>query len=260
MWTTTFYIGLMIERKPGALEFLSGGWEVRGGWGLADAVRLTSAAGATGPRKLDISYPTNEFTKLVKMWDKYDPDTMGVIVRYIKRCVPPVVVRFALSRKGLLIVSLCVVRRSRSTCEKERNPNRPRREASSAQSPARCDPTSPSSPALPPKGDLLTSLLPSPPISFLWPAHFLHSPLPNPQHRRTTPTLHSLRPPTPTQSLTARPRSSVLPRSSPKAPSRSRACRRSSNRLRTRRKRLWQRRRWRYRRRERWRLRETCVA
>ena len=160
VWTTTFYIGLMIERKPGALEFLSGGWEVRGGWGLADAVRLTSAAGATGPRKLDISYPTNEFTKLVKMWDKYDPDTMGVIVRYIKRCVPPVVVRFALSRKGLLIVSLCVVRRSRSTCEKERNPNRPRREASSAQSPARCDPTSPSSPALPPKGDLLTSLLP----------------------------------------------------------------------------------------------------
>jgi poly(A) polymerase Pap1 len=40
-----------------------------------------------GPRKLDISYPTNEFTKLVKMWDKYDADTMGVIVRYIKRYV-----------------------------------------------------------------------------------------------------------------------------------------------------------------------------
>lgn len=43
--------------------------------------------GSNAPRKLDISYPTNEFTKLVKMWDKYDPDTMGVIVRYIKSCV-----------------------------------------------------------------------------------------------------------------------------------------------------------------------------
>ncbi|KAK4057582.1 polynucleotide adenylyltransferase [Microbotryomycetes sp. JL221] len=60
--TTTFYIGLMIERKPA-----TGG----------------------GPRKLDISYPTNEFTKLVKMWDKYDPETMGVIVRYIKSSALP---------------------------------------------------------------------------------------------------------------------------------------------------------------------------
>ncbi|GAA5857214.1 hypothetical protein JCM8547_009376 [Rhodosporidiobolus lusitaniae] len=62
VWTTTFYIGLQIERKP---------------------------VGASGPRKLDISYPTNEFTKLVKMWDKYDADTMGVIVRYIKGSALP---------------------------------------------------------------------------------------------------------------------------------------------------------------------------
>ncbi|GAA6001779.1 hypothetical protein JCM10207_002316 [Rhodosporidiobolus poonsookiae] len=62
VWTTTFYIGLQIERKP---------------------------AGAQGPRKLDISYPTNEFTKLVKMWDKYDADSMGVIVRYIKSSALP---------------------------------------------------------------------------------------------------------------------------------------------------------------------------
>ncbi|ORY69322.1 Nucleotidyltransferase, class I, C-terminal-like protein [Leucosporidium creatinivorum] len=62
VWTTTFYIGLMIERKP---------------------------PGANGPRKLDISYPTNEFTKLVKMWDKYEPETMGVIVRYIKSTALP---------------------------------------------------------------------------------------------------------------------------------------------------------------------------
>ncbi|GAA5915933.1 hypothetical protein JCM8208_003669 [Rhodotorula glutinis] len=61
--TTTFYIGLQIERRP--------------------------AAGAQGPRKLDISYPTNEFTKLVKMWDSYDAETMGVIVRYIKSSALP---------------------------------------------------------------------------------------------------------------------------------------------------------------------------
>lgn len=44
-----------------------------------------AAAGAGGPRKLDISYPTNEFTKLVKTWDQYDAERMGVIVRYIKK-------------------------------------------------------------------------------------------------------------------------------------------------------------------------------
>ncbi|KDE09808.1 poly(A) polymerase [Microbotryum lychnidis-dioicae p1A1 Lamole] len=60
VYTTTFYIGLMIEKKPGS-----------------------------GPRKLDISYPTTEFTKLVKMWDKYDESTMGIIVRYIKASALP---------------------------------------------------------------------------------------------------------------------------------------------------------------------------
>ncbi|KAK4698596.1 poly(A) polymerase, partial [Phenoliferia sp. Uapishka_3] len=58
VWTTTFFIGLVIDRNPGA--------------------------SAKAPKKLDISYPTNEFTKLVKMWDKYDPNSMGVMVRYMK--------------------------------------------------------------------------------------------------------------------------------------------------------------------------------
>ncbi|KAI5123418.1 hypothetical protein M0805_006123 [Coniferiporia weirii] len=55
--TTTFYIGLAIEPKQ---------------------------PGATGPRRLDISYPTTEFTKLVKVWEKYDESSMGIIVRHIK--------------------------------------------------------------------------------------------------------------------------------------------------------------------------------
>ena len=38
-----------------------------------------------GPRRLDISYPTTEFSKLVKMWEKFDEDKMGLVVRNIKR-------------------------------------------------------------------------------------------------------------------------------------------------------------------------------
>ncbi|KAG1864590.1 Poly(A) polymerase central domain-containing protein [Suillus tomentosus] len=60
--STTFYIGLLIEPKP---------------------------LGAVGPRRLDISYPTTEFTKLVKMWEKYDEDTMGIVVRNIKSSALP---------------------------------------------------------------------------------------------------------------------------------------------------------------------------
>jgi poly(A) polymerase len=55
--TTTFYVGLAIEPKQ---------------------------PGAVGPRRLDISYPTTEFTKLVKMWEKFDETTMGIVVRNIK--------------------------------------------------------------------------------------------------------------------------------------------------------------------------------
>lgn len=57
IWTTTFFIGLCIEPRQ---------------------------ADVTGPRKLDISYPTNEFTRLVKQWEPYDEKSMGIVVRHIK--------------------------------------------------------------------------------------------------------------------------------------------------------------------------------
>lgn len=57
VYTTTFYIGLQIEPKQ---------------------------AGATGPRKLDISYPTTEFTKTTKGWEGFDEKKMGIVVRHIK--------------------------------------------------------------------------------------------------------------------------------------------------------------------------------
>ncbi|KAF7789337.1 hypothetical protein EIP86_000281 [Pleurotus ostreatoroseus] len=66
VYSTTFYIGLAIEPKQQTHFSIS-------------------EAGSTGPRRLDISYPTSEFTKLVKMWEKYEEASMGIIVKHIKR-------------------------------------------------------------------------------------------------------------------------------------------------------------------------------
>ncbi|CDO73813.1 hypothetical protein BN946_scf185015.g142 [Trametes cinnabarina] len=60
VYTSSYFIGLSIKPKE---------------------------AGATGPRKLDISYPTTEFYKMVKMWDKFDESSMNIIVRHIKQFV-----------------------------------------------------------------------------------------------------------------------------------------------------------------------------
>ncbi|WAQ84498.1 hypothetical protein PtA15_5A68 [Puccinia triticina] len=57
VYTSSFFIGLLVQPKP---------------------------AGHTGPRKLDISYPVGEFTRMVKQWEGYAEDSMGIIVRYIK--------------------------------------------------------------------------------------------------------------------------------------------------------------------------------
>ncbi|RKO87181.1 Poly(A) polymerase central domain-containing protein, partial [Blyttiomyces helicus] len=58
--TTTFYIGLQIKAKePG------------------------SAAG----RKLVISWPLSDFIGLVKSWDHYVKESMGIVVQYVKRYV-----------------------------------------------------------------------------------------------------------------------------------------------------------------------------
>lgn len=37
------------------------------------------------PRTLDLSWPTKDFTNLVKNWEHYNERTMGVVVKYIKR-------------------------------------------------------------------------------------------------------------------------------------------------------------------------------
>ncbi|KAH6914722.1 polymerase [Coprinopsis sp. MPI-PUGE-AT-0042] len=62
VYTSSFYIGLAIQPKP---------------------------PGSVGPRRLDISYPTTDFSKLVKMWDKFDDDKMCLVVRHIKSSALP---------------------------------------------------------------------------------------------------------------------------------------------------------------------------
>lgn len=79
VYSTTFYIGLAIEPKPrellpGILDFLISAY-----W--LDCFK----AGVVGPRKLDISYPTTEFIKLVKVWEHFNETTMGIVVRHIRR-------------------------------------------------------------------------------------------------------------------------------------------------------------------------------
>ncbi|KAJ3197264.1 polynucleotide adenylyltransferase [Irineochytrium annulatum] len=63
VYTSTFYIGLQIAPKD---------------------------ASSNAPRKLDITWPTQEFVKVVKMWEQYDQSTMGIVVQYIKSSsLPP---------------------------------------------------------------------------------------------------------------------------------------------------------------------------
>lgn len=59
IWTTTFFIGLQVEPR-------------------------SASAPPGAPRRLDISYPTTEFTRMVKQWEQFDDSSMGIVVRHIK--------------------------------------------------------------------------------------------------------------------------------------------------------------------------------
>ncbi|CAG8705054.1 7997_t:CDS:10 [Dentiscutata erythropus] len=63
IYTTTFYVGLDISRRD---------------------------PGTKAPRQLNISWPTQEFIKLVKVWDKYDEKSMGIHIKHVKSSeLPP---------------------------------------------------------------------------------------------------------------------------------------------------------------------------
>ena len=46
---------------------------------------LLNKAGSRGPRRLDLSWPAIDFTKMVKSWDEFDETKMGIIIRHVKR-------------------------------------------------------------------------------------------------------------------------------------------------------------------------------
>ncbi|KAF9171586.1 polynucleotide adenylyltransferase [Mortierella sp. AD011] len=62
MYTSIYYIGLCIPARE---------------------------AGSTGHRKLDLFRPKEEFTEIVKSWDKYDAQSMGIVVQHIHRSALP---------------------------------------------------------------------------------------------------------------------------------------------------------------------------
>ncbi|RUS32585.1 hypothetical protein BC938DRAFT_475022 [Jimgerdemannia flammicorona] len=81
VFSTSFWIGIAVEKKRGALGFSSGA-------GLGGA--LVGLDGGTGQRKLDLSWPTDEFTKAVKTWDRFDESSMVLVVSYLKvNDIPP---------------------------------------------------------------------------------------------------------------------------------------------------------------------------
>ncbi|KAF9432642.1 polynucleotide adenylyltransferase [Entomortierella beljakovae] len=47
-------------------------------------------AGSTGHRKMDLYRPKEDFTEIVKSWDKYDENSMGIVVKHIlSSALPP---------------------------------------------------------------------------------------------------------------------------------------------------------------------------
>jgi poly(A) polymerase len=58
VWTTIFYVGLAATPRDPSVS-----------------------AG----RKLDITWPVNEFSKMVKGWDSFDADSMCIVINYLRR-------------------------------------------------------------------------------------------------------------------------------------------------------------------------------
>lgn len=77
VYTTTFYIGLYVEPKAGKCAEFS----CFKGTG---SNTIFSIAGSAEPRKLDLVWPTQEFLKLVKSWDKLVEESMSITVKNVK--------------------------------------------------------------------------------------------------------------------------------------------------------------------------------
>lgn len=75
VYTTTFYIGLYVEPKAGKCAH----YKLQGSESNTFVI-----AGSAEPRKLDLVWPTQEFLKLVKSWDKLVEESMSITVKNVK--------------------------------------------------------------------------------------------------------------------------------------------------------------------------------
>ena len=96
VYTCSWFIGLLLEPKDREQPGHCSGIVVSQ---AADALSSIPEANSTTMRQLDISYPTIEFTKLVKSWDGYQADKMGIILRHVKAKDLPFFVKPAMPKK-----------------------------------------------------------------------------------------------------------------------------------------------------------------
>lgn len=124
IWTMTFYIGLQIKPKQRASR--RGHLSPRPARPLTRAALYPLAAGDNSKRKLDISYPTTDFMKQVKMIDSFEEATMGIVVRHIRKCVSSARRASATARALILPLVHTAASTCLSTCLRARRGPRPR--------------------------------------------------------------------------------------------------------------------------------------
>lgn len=77
IFSTTFYIGFVIAPKIGKCCKRSG---------MDSVAKRTGFAAGEEQRKLNLVWPVQDFTKLVKTWDKFDEKEMKITIQSIKGC------------------------------------------------------------------------------------------------------------------------------------------------------------------------------
>ncbi|CEG69409.1 Putative Poly(A) polymerase [Rhizopus microsporus] len=78
LYTTTFYVGLKFKSVKDS---------------------------PTNNRKLDLIWPKREFLKMAKIWDKFNPETMGIALRHIKSSTLPSELKGALKQEYIKSVA-----------------------------------------------------------------------------------------------------------------------------------------------------------
>lgn len=90
IFSTTFYIGFVIAPKIGKCCKRSG---------MDSVAKRTGFAAGEEQRKLNLVWPVQDFTKLVKTWDKFDEKEMKITIQSIKGCCIHLFLLFYIANK-----------------------------------------------------------------------------------------------------------------------------------------------------------------